>query len=155
MEAESEGDNHFKAVNIHAAFVRQADGVSYFAFTQNAALIDYFTAARKVGAVIPNSSQSSHSLMAVAFISVGMLILPCSLILMIFFLFSLLFKVIKCYCKCSSPYPPTYATGFPCPDLSSEQLFLRIVAWSLCWCVPTIGSRFQLEHHWTTARSWR
>ena len=29
-----------KAVNIHAVFVRQADGASYFAFTQNAALID-------------------------------------------------------------------------------------------------------------------
>ena len=26
------------------------------------------------------------------------------------------FSVVKWHCKCSSPYPPTYATGLPCPD---------------------------------------
>ena len=35
-----------------------------------------FSPARNVGAVTPNRSQSSHSLMAVALMSVGMMMLP-------------------------------------------------------------------------------
>ena len=40
MDTERKSDNHLKAVNIHAAFIRQADSAFYFTLTQNSALID-------------------------------------------------------------------------------------------------------------------
>ncbi len=44
-----------------------------------------FSPARNVGAVTPNRSQSSHSLMAVALMSVGMMMLP-SVVMMLRFM---------------------------------------------------------------------
>ena len=53
-------------------------------------------------AIIPNSSQSSRSLMTVVRISIGMVTLPYLFIVMIFLsmFIATRFKVTKCYCKC-------------------------------------------------------
>jgi len=70
----------------------------------------------------PNSSQISHSVMAVAPISFGRKILPCSSIVIIFLssFIGILF-LIKWLGRYSSPYPPTCATRFPCLGLSSGR----------------------------------
>lgn len=75
-DMESEGNYHFKVVNLHTAII----GYPYVSlipyFLKTPLLQRAFIPARNVGAVTPNRSQSSHSLMAVALMSVGKVMLP-------------------------------------------------------------------------------
>ena len=75
-DMESEGDYRFKVVNLHTAIIgsRMLRLIPYSLKTP--LLQRAFSPARNVGAVTPNRSQSSHSLMAVAPISVGKVMLP-------------------------------------------------------------------------------
>lgn len=83
-KTERKGDYRFKAVNLHAALVGQADGTLFSYSFQTPLLQRAFIPTLMVGAVTPNRSQSSHSLMAVACISVGRATLPYSSMLMMF-----------------------------------------------------------------------
>ena len=80
---ESESGYRFEVVNIHAAFVRYSDSSSYPYFFKTPLLQRAFIAVLNVRAVIPNRLQSSHSVMAVAPISVGMVTFPYSSIVII------------------------------------------------------------------------
>jgi len=73
-DMESEGDYRFKVVNLHTAIIGYPYASPYSLKTP--LLQRAFSPARNVGAVTPNRSQSSHSLMAVAPISVGKVMLP-------------------------------------------------------------------------------
>ena len=67
----------------------------------------------------PNGSQISHSVMAVAPISLGREILPCpSIVIMFLSSFIGILFLIRWLGRYSSPCPPTCATRFPCLDLS-------------------------------------
>lgn len=88
VDAESKGDDGFKTVNLHAAFVRQFDGMLCLIFLKTPLLQRAFIPARIVGAITPNNSQSSHSVMAMETVSVGRAMLPCpSIVMMLRFSF--------------------------------------------------------------------
>lgn len=75
-DMESEGNYRFKVVNLHTAIIGYPYASPYPVFLKTPLLQRAFSPARNVGAVTPNRSQSSHSLMAVALMSVGMMMLP-------------------------------------------------------------------------------
>lgn len=74
-DTESKGDYRFKVVNLHVASARYAYSAFYFSL-KTPLLQSAFTSARKVGAVTPNNSEISHSVMAVVPISFSMTMLP-------------------------------------------------------------------------------
>lgn len=75
-DMESEGNYRFKVVNLHTAIIGYPYASPYPVFLKTPLLQRAFSPARNVGAVTPNRSQSSHSLMAVALMSVGKVMLP-------------------------------------------------------------------------------
>ena len=82
-----------------------------------------------------NSSQISHSVMAVA------PILPCpSIVIMFLSSFIGILFLIKWLGRYSSPYPPTCATRFPCLGLSSGRWFVG----SANNAFPLYSGRFSL-----------
>ena len=75
IDTESEGDDSFKIINLHIVFVRQSDGTFYVVFPQNSTLAKSLYTTRIVGAITPNSSQSSHSVMAMEPVLVGRVVM--------------------------------------------------------------------------------
>ena len=122
FNTESEGGYRFEVVNLRTVSVRYADNALYVIYTQNSAFAECLYPCPNRRAITPNSSQISHSVMAVAPISFGRKILPCSSIVIIFLssFIGILF-LIRWLGRYSSPYPPTCATRFPCLGLSSGR----------------------------------
>lgn len=79
VDAESEGGNHFKAINVHADLIRQTDIPLRFIFFQYSAFINRFDC---LGAITPNRLTSSASLIQMG--SFGIVTVPCPVISMIF-----------------------------------------------------------------------
>ena len=122
FDTESEGGYRFEVVNLRAVSVRYADNALYVIYTQTPLLQSAFIPARTVGAITPNSSQISHSVMAVAPISLGREILPrSSIVIMFLSSFIGILLLIRWLGRYSSPCPPTCATRFPCLGLSSGR----------------------------------
>ncbi len=121
VDAESEGGYRFKAVNLHAAFVRYADSPSYPVFPQDSAFAEcLYPRPNRRGDNPEQFADFPLGHGGCAYIGrQGDIALPVRRDDIPFFFHRYaVFKVLKWPGRYSSPCPPACATGFPCPDLS-------------------------------------
>lgn len=142
VDAESKGDDGFKTVNLHAAFVRQFDGMLCLIFPQNTAFTkslypcsDCWGDNPEQLSEFPLGHGNGDCIGRQGDVALSVHRDDASFL---FHLYSSLW-VIKWHCKCFSPYPPTCRTTVPSPDLSFGRLSSRRFEWSLCWYAPTGG----------------
>lgn len=122
-DAESKGGYRFEVVNLNTAFIRYADSPSYPTLPQNSAFAECLYSCPKYRGGYPEQLAEfplGHGGCAYIGRHGNFAILVYRDYISFSFHRCFVFKVvIKWHCKCSSPYPPTCATAFPCPDLSS------------------------------------
>lgn len=140
IDTESKGDDGFEIANLHAAFVRHADGTFYLMFPQNSAFAKSLYPCSYCRGDNPEQFTEfplghGNGACICRHGDVAMYVHRDDASFL-FHLYSYLW-VIKWHCKYFSPYQPTCRTTAPSPDLSFGRLFLRRFEWSLYWYAPT------------------